>query len=195
MGKVESYSIEAIPYLSKNDVFSSFVLLSLFLRALSYTTVTAKILDPEMARTASETWFPLDDKTIEDQPYPKSDFDFTFDNADSDYVFDFGFNPDEIDDSSPAPVPEVEALRVACASGNLESVQNVFKTQWLDLPANERIEKNVFGASGLCEAIKRDDAIIASYLLCNVVSMDQYHFAKATQHKSYSFLQLYVDRG
>ena len=155
----------------------------------------AKILNPEMARTASETSFPLDDKTIEDQPYPASDFDFTFDNADSDWVFDVDFNPDEIDYSPPAPVPEVEALRVACASGNLESVQNVFKTQWVDLPANRRIDKNVFGALGLCEAIKRDHAIIASYLLCNVVSMDQYHFAMATQHKSYSFLQLCVDRG
>lgn len=85
-------------------------------------------------------------------------------------------------------------MREACASGNLAAVQFVFKTHWLDRPVNERIDHNEFGASGLCEAIGRDDAIIAHYLLSNVISMQEVHFALVIECHAYSILQLYVDK-
>lgn len=90
--------------------------------------------------------------------------------------------------------PEAEAMREACASGNLAAVQSVLKTHWLDRPVNERTDHDEFGASGLCEAIARDDAIIAHYLLSNVISMQKVHFALATERHAYSILQLYVDK-
>ena len=90
--------------------------------------------------------------------------------------------------------PEAEAMREACASGNLAAVQSVFKTHWLDRPDDERINHNEFGASGLCEAIRQDNATIARYLLSNVISMQEVHFAMATECHAYSILQLYVDR-
>ncbi len=90
--------------------------------------------------------------------------------------------------------PEVEMMREACASGDLTAVQSVFQTHWLDQPADERIDRNELGASGLCEAIKSDDAVIADYLLSNVMSMQQVHFGMATEYRAYSILQLYMDR-
>jgi len=161
-------------------------------------------MDPAMEPKISSV---LDDETIDNEleqiqeRHPDYKFDtsfaadesFAFDNTDSEYTFNF--NPDETDTWSPEPVPEVEAMRVACASGDLTSVQTVYKTYWLDKPADKRINKDNFGASGLCEAIKRDDIAIGSYLLSNVVSMHEVHFAMATEHRSYSFLQLCIDRG
>ena len=91
--------------------------------------------------------------------------------------------------------PEAEAMREACASGSLTAVQSVLKTHWQDRPIDERIDHNEFGASGLCEAIRRDDVIIARYLLLNVISMQQVHFAMAVECHAYSILQLYIDTG
>lgn len=91
--------------------------------------------------------------------------------------------------------PEAEAMREACASGDLIAVQSVFKTHWQDRPVDERIGHDEFGASGLCEAIKQDDVTIARYLLLNVISMQQVHFAMATEYHAYSILQLYMDAG
>ena len=93
------------------------------------------------------------------------------------------------------PLFEVEAMRTACASGNLMSVQFVYQTLWLDRPVDKRIDKDLFGGSGLCEAIKRDDTVIVSYLLSYVLSIHEGHFAMATEYRSYSILQLCVDRG
>ena len=90
--------------------------------------------------------------------------------------------------------PEAKAMQDACASGNLTAVQSVFNT-WLDRPAHERIDQDVLGASGLCEAIKRNDASIAQFLLSNVTSMESTHFAMAVEYQAYAILQLYVDRG
>ena len=90
--------------------------------------------------------------------------------------------------------PEAEAMREACASGDLAAVQSVFKIHWLDRPINERIDLDEFGASGLCKVIAQDNAVIAHYLLSNVMSMQKVHFALATECHSYSILQLYVDK-
>ena len=90
--------------------------------------------------------------------------------------------------------PEVEVMREACTSGDLTAVQSAFQTHWLNQPVDERIDHNELGASGLCEAIKRDDVIIANYLLSNVMSMQQVHFGMATEYRAYSVLQLYVDQ-
>ena len=84
-------------------------------------------------------------------------------------------------------------MREACASGSLTAVQSVFKTYWLDRPANGRIDHDQFEASGLCEAIRRDDAIIAHYLLSNMISMQEVHFALVIEYHAYSILQFYVD--
>lgn len=68
----------------------------------------------------------LDDETIKDElermkeRHPDYEFDtsftfdksFAFDNTDSEYVINF--NPDETETWSPEPLPEVEAMRVAC---------------------------------------------------------------------------------
>lgn len=91
--------------------------------------------------------------------------------------------------------PEAKVMREACASGNLIAVQSVFKTHWQDRPVDERIDRDEFGASGLCEAIRRDDVTTARYLLLNVVSMQQVHFAMAVECYAYSILQLYIDNG
>lgn len=147
----------------------------------------------------------LDDKIIIDElerlkrAHPDFSFDTSFaldgssGNSEGEYVFDF--EPDESNLPADEVLPDVEAMRAACASGNLMTVQSVFKTYWLDRPVNDRIDKDLFGARGLCEAIKRDDATIGSYLLSNVVSLQEGHFTMATECHSYSFLQLCVDRG
>lgn len=146
----------------------------------------------------------LDDQALEEElkrmeeAHPGFVFDrsFAFDRfygGESDLVFDF--DPDESVMPSLVRSPEVEEMRMACASGDLESVQSIHKTHWIDRPSHERIDKHRFGASGLCEAIKLDNASIASYLLSHLVSMEECHFAMATEHHSYSILQLYLDRG
>ncbi len=147
----------------------------------------------------------LDDKIFEaeSERLKKADPDFSFDtsfaldgsfgNSEGGYVFDF--EPDDSELPSDEVLPEVEAMRAACASGNLMAFQAVFKTYWLDRPVNDRIDKDLFGARGLCEAIKRDDATIGSYLLSHVVSLHEEYFAMATEYQSYSILQLCVDRG
>lgn len=114
-------------------------------------------------------------------------------NSDGEYVFDLGSDSSDI----PAydPLPEVEAMRAACASGDLLFVQAVFQTCWLDRPVNERVDKGLFGAGGLCEAIRRDDAVIGSFLLSHVLPIHEGHFAMATEYRSYSILQLFVDLG
>lgn len=90
--------------------------------------------------------------------------------------------------------PEAEAMREACASGDLTAVQSIFTTHWHDRPVDERIDQNELGASGLCEAIRRDDVKIALYLLSNLVSIQAVHFAMATESRAFSILQLYLDR-
>ena len=147
----------------------------------------------------------LDDETIKDEleRARRAHPDYVFDtslaldgssgNSDGECVIDF--EPDESDLPVYDPLPEVEAMRAACASRDLMTVQSVFKTYWLDRPVSERIDKDLFGASGLCEAIKHDDTVIGSYLLSYVVSIHEGHFAMATECKSYSFLQLCIDRG
>ena len=103
------------------------------------------------------------------------------------------FDPDHLEILNNSR-PETEAMREACASGNLTAVQSVFKTYWIDQPVDEQVDQNEIGASGLCEAIRRNDATIAHYLLSNVISMQPVHFAMAAECQAYSILQLYVDR-
>ena len=86
-------------------------------------------------------------------------------------------------------LPEAEMMREACASGNLIAVQSVFQTQWLDQPADERIGHSELGASGLCEAIRRDDAVIAGYLLSNVPAMEQVHFGMTCYYREEQILR------
>ncbi|KAL9101390.1 MAG: hypothetical protein Q9163_003348 [Psora crenata] len=145
----------------------------------------------------------LDDKVIEEElkRMEEAHPGFTFDRS---LAFDsscgceegevFDFEPDESIIPLDVDLPEVEEMRAACASGDLTSVQSIFK-HWNDRPSRERIEKNILGASGLCEAIKFDNAIIGSYLLSHLISMEEGHFAMATKYRSYSILQLYLDRG
>lgn len=89
-------------------------------------------------------------------------------------------------------MPEVEALRIACASGDLTAVQAAFQTHWLNKPIHERRDIDLFGAPGLCEAIRRDDAVVASFLLSHSVSFHEGHVAMATKHRSYSILELHM---
>ncbi|KAL9100960.1 MAG: hypothetical protein Q9163_003724 [Psora crenata] len=148
----------------------------------------------------------LDDETIKHEleqvrrNHPNYIFDTSIaldgsfgDSSEGEYIFDLG--SDSSDLPADSPLPEVEAMRVACASGDLIPVQSVFKTYWLDRPVSERIDKGLFGASGLCDAIKRDDAVIGSYLLSHVLSFNERHFAIATEYRSYSILQLFVGLG
>ena len=79
-------------------------------------------------------------------------------------------------------------MRAACASGNLVTVKSVLKTHWLDRPANDRIDKDPFGARSLYEAIEYVDATIGSYPLSHVVSLQELYFTVATDCQSYSFL-------
>lgn len=109
--------------------------------------------------------------------------------ADDDYAIDFDFERFLRDE------PDAAMMREACASGELTAVQSVFQQNWLDQPGNERLDRDQFGASGLCEAIQKDDAVIAHYLLSNVVSKKQVHFGMATEYRAYSVLQLYIDHG
>ena len=147
----------------------------------------------------------LDDETIKNEleRVSKDHPDYVFDTSitldgssgysEGEYVFDL--DSDSSDLPAYNPLPEVEAMRAACASGDLTSVQSVFQTYWLDRPVNEQIDKDLFGASGLCEAIRRDDAVIGSFLLSHVLSINEGHFAMATEYRSYSSLQLFVDQG
>ena len=80
------------------------------------------------------------------------------------------FDPDHLEILNDSR-PETKAMREACASGNITAVQSVFNTYWLNQPVNERINQNELGASGLCEAIRRNDTTIAHYLLSNVISI------------------------
>ena len=89
--------------------------------------------------------------------------------------------------------PEAEKMRKACVSGDFAAAQSVHRTDWLDQPVDKRIDIDELGAGGLCEAIERDDAAVAGYLLSNVMSMHPIHFAIATEHRAYSILQLYMD--
>ena len=107
--------------------------------------------------------------------------------TDGEYVIDFDL------DQWMKGQPEAEAMREACASGNLTEVQSVFKVHWLDRPIDERIDRDELGANGLREAIKHDDATIARYLLSNVMSMQPVHFALAAESHAYSILQVYMD--
>lgn len=136
--------------------------------------------------------------TIEDhlerveEASPIVSFDTSHGSAtDGEYVIDF--DPDHLEKLIKSQ-PEAEAMREACASGNLTAVQSIFKIHWLDRPVDERINQDELGASGLCEAIRRNDAIIAGYLLSNVISMLPVHFAMAAEYHAYSILQLYIDR-
>lgn len=90
--------------------------------------------------------------------------------------------------------PEIEELREAAASGELDAVQSVCTSQWLEKPEAKRIDKDLF-ASSLVDAIQKDDVSIASYLLSNGVSIKISHFIMATELKKYSILQLFLDRG
>ncbi|KAL9594939.1 MAG: hypothetical protein Q9219_006745 [cf. Caloplaca sp. 3 TL-2023] len=101
--------------------------------------------------------------------------------------------PDELLDFVFENRPEAEAMREACASENLMEVKSVFKTHWLDVPIEERIDREQFGAAGLCEVISQDNAEIAHFLLLNVMSMDVVHFAMATEYHAYSILQVFMD--
>ncbi|KAL9029456.1 MAG: hypothetical protein Q9196_002299 [Gyalolechia fulgens] len=103
------------------------------------------------------------------------------------------FDPDNLDILNDSR-PEAEAMREACASGDLTAVQYIFKTHWLNQPVDGRVDLKELGASGLCEAIRRDDANIASYLLSNLISMQPVHFAMAIEYHAYAILQLYIDR-
>lgn len=147
----------------------------------------------------------LDDKTIKEEleRASKDHSDYVFDtsvaldgssrNSNGEFIFDL--DSDSSDLPVYEPLPEVEAMRAACASGDLTSVQSVFKTYSLDRPVNERVDKDLFGAGGLCEAIRRDDAVIGSFLTSYVLSINEGHFAMATEYRSYSILQLFVDQG
>ena len=84
-------------------------------------------------------------------------------------------------------------MRAACASEDLSSVQAVFQTYRLDRPVNERLDKGLFGANGLCQAVRRDVAVIASFLPSHVLPIPDRHFAMATEYRSYLVLQLFVD--
>ncbi|KAI4147096.1 MAG: hypothetical protein LQ341_001878 [Variospora aurantia] len=90
---------------------------------------------------------------------------------------------------------DVEAMTEACVSGDLIAVQSVFKNRWLDKTVDERLDRDMFGAGGLCEAIKQDDVNLVQFLPSNVVSMQSCHFRLATEYHAYSTLQLYLDRG
>jgi len=146
----------------------------------------------------------LDDEVIEEdlkrmeEAHPGFTFDrsFTFDGSygcEGESAFDF--EPSESLMPLDIDLPEVEQIRVACASGDLASVQSILKIYWIDRPSHKRIEKNLLGASGLCEAIRFDDTVVGSYLLSHLVPMQEGHFAMATECRSYSILQLYLDRG
>ncbi|KAI4282820.1 MAG: hypothetical protein L6R35_005305 [Caloplaca aegaea] len=115
---------------------------------------------------------------------PHSLDDFATDDA---FGFDF--------DAFMRGPPDVEAMTEACVSGDLIAVQSVFKTRWLDKTVDERLDRDMFGAGGLCEAIKQDDVNLVQFLLSNVVSMQSCHFRLATEYHAYSTLQLYLDRG
>lgn len=150
----------------------------------------------------------LDDDAIKEllermkKNYPDYEFDtsFVLDGScgDSEGGGVIDLDPDS-SDTSAAPAcdhhADVEAMRIPCASGDLLSVKSVFQTYWLDRPVDERIDKGIFGASGLCEAIKCDDALIGSYLLTHILSINTGHFAMATEYQSYLKLQLFIDHG
>ena len=137
------------------------------------------------AAVTLKTMLILDNLTIDDE----LELDTSHGSAtDGEYVTDF--DPDQWMKGQ----PEAEAMREACASGNLTAVQSVFKIHWLDRPIDERIDRDELGANGLCEAIRRNDATIAHYLLSNVISMQPVHFALAAEYHAYSILQLYIDR-
>ena len=59
--------------------------------------------------------------------------------TDSEYVIDI--DPDLLKLLNDIQ-PEAEAMREACASGNLTADQSVLKTPWLDQPADERIDQS-----------------------------------------------------
>ena len=86
-------------------------------------------------------------------------------------------------------------MRAACASGNLAAVQSACKLFWLDLPEPQRIDKNIFGSSGWCEAIQRDDAVVAEILLSNIWSFNDGHVTRAAESGSYAVVQLFLDHG
>ena len=59
-----------------------------------------------------------------------------FGDSKGEFVFDS--DSDSFDLPACNPVPEVEAMRAACASGDLRSDQPIFQTYWLERPVNER---------------------------------------------------------
>lgn len=72
---------------------------------------------------------------------------------------------------------------------------HVFQRYWVDQPPSERIAKDLFGAEGLCEAIRRDDPVVGSYLISHVLSFHDGHVAMATNQKRYEMLGLFLDHG
>ena len=110
---------------------------------------------------------------------------------------DPGWNFDEAQHNHPSQYvapPEIEELRIAAASGDFVAVQRTFTAQWLNKPAADRFDKDLF-ATSLVEAIQRDDAVVASYLLLNCITMNVSHFVMATELRKYSILQLFLEIG
>ncbi|KAL8927865.1 MAG: hypothetical protein Q9172_001165 [Xanthocarpia lactea] len=114
-------------------------------------------------------------------------------NSDGEHIGTF--NPDPTDIPIPKLPPDIEAMRDACATGNLHNVRSAFKTHWLDVVPEKRHPKSDFGVPGLCEAIKKDDSTIVEYLLDNSTAMNEGHYIMATEYKAVSVLQLCVQRG
>lgn len=118
-----------------------------------------------------------------------------------DLGFDFTQNqPFEVcdpDDTPYQPRPcraEIVQMEEACASGDMAAVQAVFRSEWVEKPADDRIDKDQF-ASSFKVAIKNDHLAAASFLISVGVMMDLAHFKCALELKAYPFLQLFLEHG
>ncbi|KAF6217713.1 hypothetical protein HO133_006540 [Letharia lupina] len=115
----------------------------------------------------------------------------------SDFVIEGGTPRVDIDmeDNPTCKLPaEIIQMEQASCAGDVAAAEDVYH-EWLAKPQDsERAHINHF-ASSFAIAMAHGHVSIASYLLRVGVPMNYRHFELAIEHKSYAFLQLYLDYG
>ncbi|KAL8901462.1 MAG: hypothetical protein Q9207_005199 [Kuettlingeria erythrocarpa] len=91
------------------------------------------------------------------------------------------------------PPRELEQLEVASAAGDVATVTSIMDS-WADKPAEEQHWKGAFG-KGLKPALEGGHVAVAACLLERGVKVNSGNFSSAMEHKSYGFLELYLDHG
>ncbi|KAL8870086.1 MAG: hypothetical protein Q9174_003784 [Haloplaca sp. 1 TL-2023] len=95
----------------------------------------------------------------------------------------------------PEPLPEAESFRAACATGDLDTIQQAFKTYWDDVASDLRPRKSDLLDPGIVEIIKQDQRAIFEYLVPNIRSLSPVREQMIVKSKAYSIMELWLEQG